>query len=125
MKLAQKLGIKKGMRVLVDNAPEGYIELLKPLPKGAVVVTTGSGELAFLQLFLRNLQEPELLTPERPAASGKGLLWITYPKQSSGSESGLSRDVIRESLLRIGWRAVAIVAVDDTWAALRFRPIVA
>lgn len=122
--LVQKLGIKKGMRLLMHDAPEGYIELLTPLPEGAEVVTAGSGELAFLQLFLRNVHELELLTPERLARCGdKGLLWITYPKQSSGLKSGLSRDLIRETLQRMGWRAVTIVAVDNTWAALRFRPL--
>ena len=122
MRLAQKLGIKEGMRLLVSGAPEGYFDLLAPLPAGAEIVLEEQGEVAFAQLFLRTLHDLELLTPEKLKVCGKNcLLWVTYPKVSSHLAAGLSRDVVREALRKIGWRAVTIVAVDSTWAALRFR----
>lgn len=124
MRLAQKLGIKQGMRLLIRDAPPGYVDLLAPLPDEVEVISGGVERVVFLQLFLRNVHELEMLTPKELAmCSDDGLLWITYQKQSSGAASGLSRDLIREGLRRLGWRAVTIVAVDDTWSALRFRPL--
>jgi hypothetical protein len=35
----------------------------------------------------------------------------------------LSRDGIRKILSPLRWRAISIVAVDDTWSALRIRPM--
>ena len=32
--LAAKLGIKEGTEVCLVNAPEGYLDLLEPLPEG-------------------------------------------------------------------------------------------
>lgn len=123
-RLVEKLGMKPGMRLLIKGAFEGYVNLLAPLPEGTEFTSAGSGELAFVQLFLLTVQELEALTLGDLAGCGhNGLLWITYPKKSSGLAPGLSRDLIRETLKRMGWRAVTIVAVDDTWAALRFRPI--
>ncbi len=124
MRLAQKLGIKEGMRLLVSGEPDGYSDLLAPLPAGTEVVSVEQGEIAFRQLFLRNVNDLESLTPEMLKVCHKnGLLWITYPKVSSGLAPGLSRDLVRETLRKIGWKAVTIVAVDGTWAALRFKPI--
>lgn len=123
-RLVQKLGIKQGMRLLVQDAPPGYVDLLAPLPDEVEVISGGVERVVFLQLFLRNVHELEVLTPKELAMCGDDrLLWITYQKQSSGAASGLSRDLIRKSLKRLGWRAVTIVAVDVTWAALRFRAL--
>ena len=41
--LAKKLGIKPGHKVLVLNAPDGYLSMLDPLPDGAEVKTEGAG----------------------------------------------------------------------------------
>ncbi len=85
------------MRLLIKGAFEGYIDLLAPLPDGTEFTSAGSGELPFVQLFLRNVLELEALTPDDLAKCGhNGLLWITYPKQSSALTSGLSRDLLRE-----------------------------
>ena len=41
--LAKKLLIKPGSRVLVRNAPPGYLEKLEPLPDGVQLLTTVDG----------------------------------------------------------------------------------
>jgi hypothetical protein len=50
-----------------------------------------------------------------------GILCVSYPKQTSRARSELNRDVLRDELARRGWQAVAQVAVDDRWSALRFK----
>lgn len=63
MRLAQKLGIKEGMRLLVRDAPDRYAYLLAPLPAGAEVVFEEQADAAFLQIFLRDLGELGVTTP--------------------------------------------------------------
>jgi hypothetical protein len=55
-------------------------------------------------------------------AAPSALVWISYPKKTSKAGGDLSRDVIREAMSGTGWRAVSIVAIDEVWSALRFRP---
>ena len=122
--IARKLGIKPGMRALVVAAPPAYMKLLAPLPEGVVVSSTGGGIYPFVQLFATSLADigksiPGLLKHTAPGA----LLWITYPKKTSGIESDLSRDLISEAMSGTGWRPVSIIAIDDVWSALRFRPV--
>lgn len=48
---------------------------------------------------------------------------IDYPKKSSKVETDISRDVGWDAVKKTDWEGVAIVAIDDTWSALRFRPV--
>jgi len=56
------------------------------------------------------------------AVKDGGLLWIAYPKKSSGVSTDLTRDVGWKVIEDAGWGGVAQVAIDDTWSALRFKP---
>lgn len=122
--LVRKLGIKAGMRALVVGAPPAYLKLLAPLPEGVVITSTADGAHPFVQLFATSLADigksmPYLL---KHTACG-ALVWIAYPKKTSGMESDLSRDLISEAMSGTGWRPVSIVAIDEVWSALRFRPV--
>ncbi len=121
--ISKKLGMKGGTRALVIAAPPGYRKLLEPLPEGVVISEAMKGTHEFVQLFATRKSELK----KRAAAMLKhvargGLVWIAYPKKTSGLESDLDRDSVREAISTFGWRAVTIVALDETWSALRFRP---
>ncbi|HLH05653.1 MAG TPA: hypothetical protein VKW78_00300 [Terriglobales bacterium] len=38
-------------------------------------------------------------------------------------DSDLSRDVVAEAMEGMGWRPVSLIAIDEVWSALRFRPL--
>jgi hypothetical protein len=121
--IAKKLGMKPGMSALVVGAPPGYLKLLAPLPEGVSVSDVISGTPQFVQLFATRASEikksaPRLLKHASPGA----LVWVAYPKKTSGMDSDLSRESVWEAMSGTGWRPVSIVAIDDTWSALRFRP---
>ena len=122
--LIKKLLIKPGMRLAVLNAPAGHLENLGPLPEGAHITQDPDGALDFVQLFIKNRDEYERLgaTAIR-AVKPDGLLWICYPKKSSGVESDLDRDVVWKMLVPTGLRPVTQIAIDEVWSALRFRPV--
>jgi hypothetical protein len=121
--IVRKLGIKPRMRALVVAAPPIYLKLLAPLPEDVVVSSTGAGTYPFVQFFVTSLADirksvPRLLKHAAPGA----LLWIAYPKKTSGIESDLSRDLISEAMSGTGWRPVSIIVIDEVWSTLRFRP---
>ena len=121
-RLVSKLGIKAGQRVLVVNAPEGYLHLLGALPGGSEVETCARGEFDFVQLFAHHKADIDghagtALGVLRPG----GILWLSYPKKSSKVETDITRDTGWDLLRDGGWRPVSQVAIDDTWSALRFR----
>ncbi|MGO9096246.1 MAG: hypothetical protein ACLQGV_13605 [Bryobacteraceae bacterium] len=121
--VAGKLGIKPGMRALVVGAPPGYLKLLAPLPEGVTVCSAAAGAHPLVLFFAKSLAEIGKSAPGvlKHAAEG-ALVWIAYPKKTSGMGSDLSRDPICEAMRGTGWRPVSIVAMDEVWAALRFRP---
>ena len=122
--LARKLRMQPGQRVLIINAPSGYVEGLEPLPEGIKVEDVREGKYDFVQLFATDgagLERLGLVALESVAYDG--LLWLSYPKQSSKVETDLSRDVGWEIVTSAGLRPVTQVSVDETWSALRFRPL--
>jgi hypothetical protein len=118
--LAQKLGIKPGSKVSALNAPAGYRKLLLPLPAGVTFTDKAAAGAAFVHLFVteRRVLEKEL-NRLRKRLDDAGVLWISWPKKSSGVPSDITEDVIREVCLPLGLVDVKVCAVDDTWSGLK------
>jgi len=117
---AEKLGIKPGDVLIVQNAPEGGLDLLEPLPNGVDVQTRESLSRAdVVVLFVADASElhrdaPAILT----GASDKTRVWIAYRK---GGASDLSRDTLMPAFTALGWHGVSLVSLDSRWSAGRFR----
>jgi hypothetical protein len=78
----------------------------------------------FVQVFATRLSEINGLAQRLSKhAAPNALVWISYPKKTAKLKGDLSRDVIRKAMSGEGWRAVSIVAIDEVWSALRFRPV--
>ena len=45
-----------------------------------------------------------------------------YPKGGAKAGTDLNRDVLWQLVGPRGWTGVSLVAIDDTWSAMRFRP---
>jgi hypothetical protein len=122
--LAQKLLIKPGMRGAVINAPAGFRENLGELPEGAQIDTTVDGRYQFLLLFVESQAALTAWSSKVLEASQPGiLLWVAYPKKTSGTKADINRDAGWEPLKQAGWDTVAAISIDDMWSALRFRPL--
>jgi len=48
------------------------------------------------------------------------ILWISWPKKSSGVATDLDENVVREAGLAAGLVDVKVCAVDDVWSGLKF-----
>ena len=121
--IVKKLGLKPGMRALVLDAPSGYMKSLAPLPDQVEVSQNLGSTHEFVQFFATKKSDiaksaKKLLQSAAPGA----LVWITYPKKTSGVDSDLSREVVWAAMEETGWRPVSQIAIDEVWSALRFRP---
>jgi hypothetical protein len=48
------------------------------------------------------------------------MLWVAWPKKSSGVPTDLTEDVIRRSGLAAGLVDIKVCAVTDVWSGLKF-----
>jgi hypothetical protein len=52
-------------------------------------------------------------------AVGEGTLWMAWPRGSSGVETDMTEDSIREVALPRGLVDSKVCAIDETWSGLR------
>jgi predicted SnoaL-like aldol condensation-catalyzing enzyme len=121
--LSKKLGLKPGMRALVVAAPSAYLKSLAPLPESVVISEAMGGTHEFVQFFATRRSDIEKSAKKLLKSAAPGaLVWITYPKKTSGVESDLGREEVWAAMEGTGWRPVSQIAIDEVWSALRFRP---
>jgi hypothetical protein len=126
--LAKKLGIKDDFRVALLHMPgDVKTELRDALAKCRIQSLSGNTnqdhehDLDFIFLFAKARAGLELeLLPAAEALAPAGMLWIAWPKKSSGVASDLTEGVIRQSGLDAGLVDIKVCAVTDVWSGLKF-----
>lgn len=122
--LAKKLRLQTAGRALVLNAPDGYREMLGEIPEEITIDSEISGKYDFAQLFVKDKNELDLYIDQiLQVIEYDAVLWISYPKGSSGVKTDLNRDKLWKALGDKGIRPVTQVSIDIIWSAMRFRPI--
>jgi hypothetical protein len=122
--LQQKLQLKEGQGVSVLNAPQGYLEKLEVGLAGNTISSEAGSNLEAVILFVSSLAEAKELAPGAiQAARPDALLWIAYPKGSSKVKADVNRDSLWEAVKPMGLRPVRLIALDETWSVMRFRPV--
>lgn len=121
--LRKKLRLPENGRALLLQAPEGYSEMLGLTPEDGVFDEAHAGTYDFVLLFAENRAALAAgAAAALRAVKPDGLLWVGYPKGSSKLKTDLSRDKGWEPLKEAGLDGIALVSVDETWSAMRFRP---
>jgi hypothetical protein len=117
--LAKKLHLKSGMSMCVLDAPAGYQLELDSL--GVTQKKAPKGPLDVVQIFVtRKAQLDKRLAALKAAMTERSALWVCYPK-ANALDTDLNRDILRLGLADKGLTAVAQIAIDDIWSALRFK----
>jgi hypothetical protein len=117
--LVDKLGIKPGAKLKFVSAPKGFDALLGPLPERSRFAT--SGTLDFAILFAKSRSDLVKGFPRlRDRLEPNGMLWVAWPKKTSGVETDLTEGVVRTFGLESGLVDVKVCAIDDTWSGLKF-----
>ena len=119
--LPRKLGIGADSRLLLVGAPPEFGALLGDLPPGVEVVEPGAKEVDVVVLFARDSTSLHAhFSPLADALLPAGGLWVAWPKRSSGVETDLGENAIRELGLTEGLVDNKVCAIDATWSGLRF-----
>jgi hypothetical protein len=117
--LPRKLGIKDGSRVALVNVPAEVSKKLKSALASCKIVQ--AKPIDFVLLTAKSESE---LRKHFPIWSSKlapaGMLWVSWPKKSSGVPSDLDENVVRKIGLADGLVDVKVCAVNDTWSGLKF-----
>ena len=112
-RLIDKLGIKPQTRVQFVSEPPNFTALLGKLPTGCQVAPRG--ELDFAILFVTTRADLEKRFDRlRDRLKSNGMLWISWPKKTSGVPSDLTENTVREIGLANGLVDVKVCAIDET-----------
>lgn len=118
--LAKKLGIKAGFRVLMLNVPEHYFDLFDELPE---IEEAGEDEeeIPFVHFFTTEAEALEEMFPRlKDKISKDGMIWVSWPKKSSGMVATLDGNLVRTTGLKAGLVDVKVCAVDEVWSGMKF-----
>jgi hypothetical protein len=120
----RKLRLIPGYRTLIVNAPAGYLELITGIAFDTDPKAQNQHKYDFVQVFGTEKTELDQLV-KMYSGSGKYdcLFWICYPKGSGTIKSNINREAVWEIARGIGMQCVTQVSIDQTWSALRCRPV--
>ena len=119
--LPKKLGIKKEFNVTLIGMPADVHAELRDALAECRITKDLTGPLEFIHLFSKSRVELEReMKRASKALAPAGMLWISWPKKSSGVATDLTEDIIRDTGLAIGLVDVKVCAVTDVWSGLKF-----
>ncbi|MDT8758642.1 DUF3052 domain-containing protein [Sphingomonas psychrotolerans] len=118
--LADKLGLKRGMRCWFHNMPDSVRATIDPDRAEVEEQPTASDGLQCAHLFVteRHRLERELAAL-RPLMAQNGFIWVSWPKKAAKFETDVTEDVIRDVALPTGLVDIKVCAVDETWSGLK------
>jgi len=119
--LPKKLGLRENQRVAFVNEPANFRTQLGDLPIKTEVVNRLTAPLNLVVLFVTSENE---LAKRFTAIAGKlapdGMIWVAWPKKSSGVATDLVFDRVQRIGLDTGLVDVKICAIDEIWSGLKF-----
>ena len=117
--LPKKLGIKENFRVaLVEMPADVRAELEDALAECKIV---RDGPLDFAMLFVQSQAElKQKFSKIAKQLAPAGILWVSWPKKSSGVATNLNENDVRKIGLDVGLVDVKVCAVNDVWSGLKF-----
>jgi hypothetical protein len=119
--VVQKLGIKPGFCIFAAGLPSDYRDIVGKLPAQVTIVTRLTGSVDMIHLFATEAAALDSkLRSSRDAIRPDGMVWVSWPKKSSGVPTDLSDNVVRETALPLGLVDIKVCAIDEVWSALKF-----
>lgn len=119
--LFKKLGLKPGMTCEALDPPEYYDDLVTGLPADVRFAHRSKATLDFVHLFVREADGLESrLAALRKRIHPAGMIWVSWPKKTSGVPTDVNGNVVRDAGLGAGLVDIKICAVDEIWSGLKF-----
>jgi hypothetical protein len=118
--LVRKLGLEPGMTVQVVDAPAPYEQIVDSLPADLRFTTRAGAGTQLVHLFVHeSVRLQELLASLRERLPPTAVVWVSWPKKSSGVASDVDENVVRRIALPLGFVDVKVCAIDATWSGLK------
>ncbi len=118
--LIKKLGISPGTKILLLNAPENYTELLETDISQQVITRKNVPDL--VNLFAKNntafIQGMKTILPLYKKNTSM-VTWVCWYKKSSGMNTDITEDTIRNFALANDLVDVKVCAVSELWSGLK------
>jgi hypothetical protein len=119
--LWKKLGYKDQLVAYVEGPPGDYRSLLA-LPAEVRVKWSAQpfAGMEFVHVFSTSKAKLKAtLKSLRKTIAPGGVIWVSWPKKSSGMATNITEDVIRDVALPTGLVDIKVCAVDETWSGLK------
>ncbi|MEM1118341.1 MAG: DUF3052 domain-containing protein [Bacteroidota bacterium] len=118
--LWQKLGYTPETVAVLDGAPDHYGRLVAGLPEAATFTDDLDARPTLVHLFATERAGlAAKLAVYADAMDRDGMLWVSWPKKSSGVETDMNLGALHEAALPLGLVDVKVCAVDATWTATK------
>ena len=117
--LPQKLGIKPQFRVRFYGIPAQVKAELQPALVGCTQPKAAPLDLAMLFVTTSADLQRQFREVAKQLAPA-GMLWISWPKKTSGVASDLDENLVRKIGLDAGLVDVKVCAVSEVWSGLKF-----
>jgi len=117
--LPQKLGLKPQFRIAFFQLPAEVKAALKDSLSGCRQIKDGRAELDFAMIFVKGQAEMEEQFPKFACRlAPAGMLWVSWPKKTSGVITDLNENDVRRIGLTAGLVDVKVCAVSEVWSGL-------
>ena len=118
--VVQKLGLKPGFCIFVDGASAPYDEIVGALPDDVRIAAKLKPPLDMVHVFATIAATLRKKLPAcREAIAPDGMVWVSWPKKSSGVATDVTEHVVRDTALSLGLVDIKVCAIDDVWSGLK------
>ncbi len=121
--ISQKLRIKEAFKLLTINAPADFKKELKDQPTGVKISDTAK-DYDQVHWFVYNQKQLEKeMSKVMKLVKDDVIVWVYYPKGTSGVQTDLTRDKGWDCLLAEGDKLtwISLISFNNTWSVFGFR----
>ncbi|MFI5129244.1 MAG: YdeI/OmpD-associated family protein [Chitinophagales bacterium] len=121
--ISEKLRIRPKDVLLTLNAPADFKKGLKDLPAGVKISDSGNNHNQVHWFVLNQAQLQKELSKVMRLVRPDVIVWVYYPKGTSGIQTDLNRDKGWDCLMKEGDKLtwISLISFDDTWSVFGLR----
>ncbi|HLG41272.1 MAG TPA: YdeI/OmpD-associated family protein [Chitinophagaceae bacterium] len=121
--ISDKLKIKAKDVLLTLNTPADFKKGLQGLPAGVRISDSGKDYNQVHWFVLNQAQLQKEMSKVMKLVKPEVIVWVYYPKGTSGIQTDLNRDKGWDCLMKVGDKLtwISLISFDDTWSVFGFR----